>query len=194
MRVIIPDQVKIAYRYPARAAGAAGAVLMLVSIFLPWAYGSNALDDMSYYGSPSALQFCFGGLALMVLALLTIPLVGKQCDEANAYWSPDNKSVTICYEDAANALDIYAKAGDADPTASAINSEIATFYHETGHMVIDFSPGLQKAFAVSHCLPIRGMSYGSFMVSVMPSARSSRRWSFFMMSRPVTAAGEVASW
>lgn len=66
-----------------------------------------------------------------------IPLIGKQCDTANAYWSPDEKSITICYEDAADALDIYTKAGDPDPRASAINSEIATFYHESGHMVID---------------------------------------------------------
>ncbi|WP_179466287.1 DUF4344 domain-containing metallopeptidase [Mycolicibacterium vinylchloridicum] len=66
-----------------------------------------------------------------------IPLIGKQCDTANAYWSPDDKSITICYEDAADALDIYTKAGDDNPRASAVNSEIATFYHETGHMVID---------------------------------------------------------
>lgn len=66
-----------------------------------------------------------------------IPLIGKQCDTANAFWSPGEKSITICYEDAADALDIYTKAGDADPKASAVNSEIATFYHETGHMVID---------------------------------------------------------
>jgi hypothetical protein len=66
-----------------------------------------------------------------------IPLIGKQCDTANAYWSPDEKSITICYEDATDALDIYTKAGDPDPRASAINSEIATFYHESGHMVID---------------------------------------------------------
>lgn len=66
-----------------------------------------------------------------------IPLIGTQCDTPNAFWSPDDKTVTICYEDAADALDIYTKAGDADPSASAINSEIATFYHETGHMVID---------------------------------------------------------
>jgi hypothetical protein len=66
-----------------------------------------------------------------------IPLNGKQCDTANAYWSPDDNSVTICYEDAADGLDIYTKTGDADPRKSAINAEIATFYHETGHMVID---------------------------------------------------------
>ena len=66
-----------------------------------------------------------------------VPLIGKQCDEANAYWSIDDASMTICYEDAADALQIYTEQGDPDPVASAINSEIATFYHETGHMAID---------------------------------------------------------
>ncbi|MGY4711930.1 DUF4344 domain-containing metallopeptidase [Mycolicibacterium sp. CBM1] len=65
-----------------------------------------------------------------------IPLIGKECGTANAFWSSADKSVTICYEDAADALNIYTKAGDAEPKEAAINSEIATFYHETGHMVI----------------------------------------------------------
>lgn len=66
-----------------------------------------------------------------------VPLIGKECGEPNAYWSPDEKSMTICYEDAADALQIYTDAGDSDPVASTINSEVATFYHETGHMLID---------------------------------------------------------
>lgn len=66
-----------------------------------------------------------------------IPLIGTQCDEANAFWSPDEKSMTICYEDAADGLDIYTQLGDPDPTAAALNAEWATFFHETGHMVID---------------------------------------------------------
>jgi hypothetical protein len=66
-----------------------------------------------------------------------IPLIGRQCDEANAYWSRTDKDMTICYEDIADGLDIYTRAGDADPLTSAVNSEIATFYHETGHMVVD---------------------------------------------------------
>lgn len=66
-----------------------------------------------------------------------VPLIGKECGEANAYWSVDDKSMTICYEDAAEALQIYTDDGDPDPVASAINSEVATFYHETGHMAID---------------------------------------------------------
>lgn len=66
-----------------------------------------------------------------------VPLMGKQCDTANAFWDPSSKAMTICYEDAADALDIYTKIGDPDPTAAAVNAEWATFLHETGHMVID---------------------------------------------------------
>lgn len=66
-----------------------------------------------------------------------VPLAGRQCDEANAYWDSGEKSMTICYEDAADALDIFTSAGDPDPVDSALNVEIATFLHETGHMVID---------------------------------------------------------
>lgn len=66
-----------------------------------------------------------------------IPLIGSQCDEPNAFWDPTEKSMTICYEDAADGLDIYTQLGDPDPTTAALNAEWATFFHETGHMVID---------------------------------------------------------
>ncbi|WP_370500644.1 DUF4344 domain-containing metallopeptidase [Mycolicibacterium sp. jd] len=65
-----------------------------------------------------------------------IPLLGVQCDEANAFWDPDAKTVTICYEDTANSEQIFADAGDPDPAAAAINTEWATFYHEVGHMAV----------------------------------------------------------
>ena len=66
-----------------------------------------------------------------------IPVIGAQCDEANAFWDPEEKSMTICYEDADLSQQIFRDAGDDDPDASAINAEIATFYHELGHMAID---------------------------------------------------------
>ncbi|MGB2919445.1 MAG: DUF4344 domain-containing metallopeptidase [Mycobacterium sp.] len=65
-----------------------------------------------------------------------IALLGAQCDEANAFWDPEDQSITLCYEDAALAQEIFTEAGDPDPVASALNSEYATFYHEVGHMVI----------------------------------------------------------
>ncbi|MBN9104706.1 MAG: branched-chain amino acid ABC transporter permease [Propionibacteriaceae bacterium] len=78
MRVVIPDEFKIRFRYPARALGLLGAVLMIVSIFLPWAYGHDALDDMTFWGAPSPLQLFFVVLPVLLGLLLAIPLVGKQ--------------------------------------------------------------------------------------------------------------------
>jgi hypothetical protein len=66
-----------------------------------------------------------------------IPLIGKQCDEANAYWSPSDQAMTICYEDADAANAIFVKDAVPDPTASTLGAERATFYHELGHATID---------------------------------------------------------
>ncbi len=78
MRVIIPDQAKLRFRYPARAVGIAGAVMMIVSILLKWSYGHEALDDMAFNGAPSPLQLFFVALPVVALLLLSIPLVGKK--------------------------------------------------------------------------------------------------------------------
>ncbi len=64
-----------------------------------------------------------------------IPLVGKQCDEANDYWERDDKKMILCYEDVNESLTIFND--DPDPGATAANVAMASFYHELGHMAID---------------------------------------------------------
>lgn len=66
-----------------------------------------------------------------------VRLVGAQCDEANAFWSSDDRAVTICYEDADLAMTTFQTAGDPDPLAATLGSERATFYHELGHATLD---------------------------------------------------------
>ena len=66
-----------------------------------------------------------------------IPLIGTQCDQANAFWSPGDQAMSMCYEYPDEAQQIFTEAGDADPIDSALNTQVATFYHEMGHMVID---------------------------------------------------------
>ena len=77
MRTIISDETKVRLRYPARALGIIGALLMIASVFLPWSYGHGALDDTGYFGAPSPLQVFFVFLPALVLLLLAVPLVGK---------------------------------------------------------------------------------------------------------------------
>lgn len=66
-----------------------------------------------------------------------IELVGAQCGEANAFWNFAEKKITTCYEDADLSLRSFQRAGDPDPIPAAINAEIATFYHEFAHAMID---------------------------------------------------------
>lgn len=76
------------------------------------------------------------GLADDINQSLALPndvaLLGSQCDEANAFWDSGAQSITLRYEDAALAEQIFTEAGDPDPVACALNSEYATFYHEVG--------------------------------------------------------------
>jgi hypothetical protein len=66
-----------------------------------------------------------------------VRLVGAQCDEANAFWTSDDRTVTICYEDADLSLTTFEQANDPDPVAATIGAERATFYHELGHATLD---------------------------------------------------------
>ncbi len=73
----------------------------------------------------------------MLMLPVDVPVNGRQCDEANAYWSPSEQAMTICYEDAELSERIFEEAGEEDPLAATLGAERATFYHELGHAVID---------------------------------------------------------
>jgi len=64
-----------------------------------------------------------------------IPVLGAQCDEANDFWSSDEKTMTLCYEDVDNSLQLFSD--DPDPEAAARRIAVGAFYHELGHMTID---------------------------------------------------------
>lgn len=66
-----------------------------------------------------------------------VRLIGAQCDEANAFWTSDERSVTICYEDADAGMTTFVQAEDPDPLAATLGAERATFYHELGHATLD---------------------------------------------------------
>ncbi len=66
-----------------------------------------------------------------------IPLLGEECGVANDFWSPEDKTMTLCYEDVDYSLNLFTEAKDPDPEAVARRVAIGAFYHELGHMVID---------------------------------------------------------
>ena len=52
-----------------------------------------------------------------------ITLKGAQCGQPNAFWSESDNAITMCYEDTDWSMNVFTKAGDADPLQSALGSE-----------------------------------------------------------------------
>ncbi len=61
---------------PARIAGIAGSILMVVSPFMSWSFSHAVLDDVGYWLAPSALQLHYFVLSVVALALFALPLLG----------------------------------------------------------------------------------------------------------------------
>jgi len=83
MRVpqLITPQMQEQHGRLGRLLGLAGGALLIIAAFLPWAYGREALDDMTFLFNPSVLQY-FGlvlGLVVVVFLILsTRPRPGRQ--------------------------------------------------------------------------------------------------------------------
>ncbi len=77
IKLPLSDQRLQQLQLPARISGAAGLLLVAVSVFLPWAYRRQALDDMTYWAAPSPLQWHFLALGLVGAALFLVPLLGR---------------------------------------------------------------------------------------------------------------------
>lgn len=61
------------------------------------------------------------------------------CEEENAYYSPANRRITICYELIVGLEDLFwaEAANERELEAATIGATIHTFYHEVGHAFID---------------------------------------------------------
>lgn len=66
----IPVALQTKYEPVARIATIVAGVLLAGAAYLPWAYGGDALDDVSFLGGPSFLQFVVLGFGLALAALM----------------------------------------------------------------------------------------------------------------------------
>lgn len=77
IRIPLSDQQLQRLQLPARIAGAAGLLVVVLATLLPWAYRPNALDNMTYWAAPSPLQWHFVVLGLVGAAVFLVPLLGR---------------------------------------------------------------------------------------------------------------------
>lgn len=74
-----------------------------------------------------------------------IPITAQQCDEVNALWDPDSRSIVICYEMIDYLLGLFrepekgekSKPKPKDVDTSVVGAMDGIFYHELGHGLID---------------------------------------------------------
>jgi hypothetical protein len=77
-----------------------------------------------------------------------IPLIGKNCGEPNAYWNPQAKEITYCYELVTELKPFYEKVNEANQErwtrgrAAAVDEDITgvtngILFHELGHGLVD---------------------------------------------------------
>src|SRR5665811_93586 len=71
----IPREKLEKFQNAAHIGGVVSAVLGVVSALLPWSYAHEALDDVTYGGAPSPLQYNYIGLAVIAAVLFAAPLV-----------------------------------------------------------------------------------------------------------------------
>jgi len=71
----IPREKLEKFQSAAHIGGVFSAVLGIVSALLPWSYAHEALDDVTYGGAPSPLQYNYIGLAVIAAVLFAAPLV-----------------------------------------------------------------------------------------------------------------------
>lgn len=77
IRLPFPDPVLQRLMLPARVAAVAGMLLATISVMLPWSYRAPVLDNMTFWGAPSPLQWHFFALSLLGAVLFATPFLGR---------------------------------------------------------------------------------------------------------------------
>ncbi|MFI6323746.1 DUF4344 domain-containing metallopeptidase [Nonomuraea sp. NPDC050556] len=69
-----------------------------------------------------------------------VTVAGEQCDAVNAFYTPDEKKITVCYELAIDGYTRYAEKAETDKENEEHGDAnlLDTVYHELGHAVIDW--------------------------------------------------------
>lgn len=127
-------------------------VLLILSLSFAFAQNTGAFR-YSYEDSNSDLyreyaqilsqrQF-FETIAGNLNAAIELPydvgLVAVQCDMTNAFWSPDNKAIIVCYEMLEILIDAFRRdINNQQELADTVFGALEfIFYHELGHALID---------------------------------------------------------
>ncbi|MCW2803844.1 MAG: livM [Propionibacteriaceae bacterium] len=94
IRRLVTPELQQRYNRQGRILGLVGGVLLIIAPFLPWAYSSDALDNMTVLGYPSPLQFFGLALGVIISAFLVLQqaLTQRQKKRVRVGWVPGAKA------------------------------------------------------------------------------------------------------
>lgn len=73
---------------------------------------------------------------------VNVPVVLRECGEVNAFYDPETREISLCYEMIEDLAAVYFTEDQTDEEAEEAGTSVAnalmfTFYHELGHALID---------------------------------------------------------
>lgn len=71
-----------------------------------------------------------------------VPVVLRECGEVNAFYDPENREISLCYEMVEDLSEMFFADAETDEEieeagTSVANATVFTLYHELGHALID---------------------------------------------------------
>lgn len=66
-----------------------------------------------------------------------IAIIFQDCGEENAFYNPEDVTISMCYELIAKYADTFYDEEQGDYTQEVINAAYFTFFHELGHALVD---------------------------------------------------------
>ena len=99
------------------------------------ASGSDARAGQQLMESNQLLEILANNVNKYLLLPKDIPVIGAECGTANAFWDPDEETVTMCYEILDLFVQLFEEDRDPDPEGAALATTAAVFFHEMGHAV-----------------------------------------------------------
>ncbi len=108
-----------------------------------YAYEDSNSDLYREYAQILSQRQFFETIAGNLNAAIALPydigLVAVQCDTTNAFWSPDNKAIVVCYEMLEILIDAFRRdISNQQELSNAVFGALEfIFYHELGHALID---------------------------------------------------------
>ena len=132
----------------------------------PYAWGDSAA---AYLRDTRLLEDNAEWLSANYKLPYDVGIMGAECGMVNAFYSPDEKSITICYEIVDATLDAGYDLYDGDPAMAedfAYNVLDGILLHETGHALVDIYDlpvtGLEEDAVDQFSALIQSRTYGDY--------------------------------